>query len=374
MGCEGLRGAARGLHGLLCDAWHGSACRRLNALNALLEQLKPSERRPPHPAEDARAIFLLELPPDERGLQEGGGSHLKAAGPAAKDLEAGGDDSSDYRGFWIAAAATKAIPLLELGNEESFNKESFKEESFNEESFNEESFDEPPPWMDNSFAETEQSMLPQICGLGGPSASSMGAPAVEGMATLQLAQEGQDDDAAPGNTAPGSSGGSNSALHLRPPAPAGPRAAQGDAGPSSGAGASGASDSGERQLSWQRSGSSSSSGSSGASSAPLLTRQLRPPNLTQGQMLRLLAEAYGQMVLSPADNAAVELTDAQLEVWLAQLLGLMQHGKRDTVLALHDALKRQHAWVKLGDVYSALVYLRDELLRRSTWKQAAGSA
>ena len=91
-------------------------------------------------------------------------------------------------------------------------------------------------------------------------------------------------------------------------------------------------------------------------------------------MLRLLAEAYGQMVLSPSDNAAVELTDAQLEVWLMQLLGLMQHGQRDTVLALHDALKRQHAWMKLGDVYSALVYLRDELLRRSTWKQAAGSA
>ncbi len=303
-------------------------------------------------------IFLLELPPDEWDLQEGDGSNLKAAGPAAKDLEAGGDDSSDYGDFWSAAAATKVIPVLELGDEESF--------------------DEIPPWMDNSFAEPTQSMLQQIRGLGGPSASSMGAPPVAGMKTLHLPQDGNEDGAASDVGAPGSSRGGVNASQLQPPAPeaaGGPGVweqlqrtkapAQGDANASSSPGASGVSK-GQRQLSWQRSGSSSGPSSTPPEtqhSGPLLARQLRPPRLTQDQMLRLMAEAYGQMVLSPADHAAVELTDAQLEVWLRQLLRLTR-SKRDTVLALHGALKRQHPWMKLGDVYSALVYLRDELLRR----------
>ena len=107
-------------------------------------------------------FFLIELPAEEQGLQEEGGSK---AGPACHDPEAGGDDSSDYGDFW-SAAATKVLPVLELGDEESF--------------------DVPPPWMDHSFAEPTDSMLQQIRGLGGPSASNLGARAVEDMAVLIL--------------------------------------------------------------------------------------------------------------------------------------------------------------------------------------------
>ncbi len=313
----------------------------------------------PPPAEEARVIFLLELPPEAQDLQEEGGSK---AGPDCDDPEAGGDDSSDYGDFW-SAAATKVIPVLELGDEESV--------------------DTPPPWMDNSFDEPTQSMLQHIRGLGpsnaslgGPSASSMEAPPVEDTATLMLPQEGAEDDATPDGAAV--AGSSASASQLQPPAPAtadgpsiseqlqrsagpnGSGADQGDASPGNSPGSSGSGRS-QRQHSWQRSDSTASRPLQAQPSESFLTKQLHPTRLTQDHMLRLLAEAYGKMVLSPADHANVELTDAQLEVWLKQLLGLTRR-KSDTVLALYGALKKQHPWMKLGDVYSALVYLRDKFL------------
>ncbi len=316
----------------------------------------------PPPAEEARVIFLLELPPEAQDLQEEGGSK---AGPDCDNPEAGGDGSSDYGDFW-SAAATQAIPVLELGDEESF--------------------DTPPPWMDNSFDEPTQSMQQQIRGLGsstaslgGPSASSMEAPPVEDTATLLRPQEGAEDEAAPDGAAVASS--SASASQLQPPAPAtedgpsireqlqrsadpnGPGADQGDASPGNSPGSSGSGRS-QRQLScWQRSDSTAirQLRLQAQPSESFLTKQLRPTRLTQDHMLRLLAEAYGKMVLSPADHANVELTDAQLEVWLKQLVRLTRR-KSDTVLALYGALKKQHPWMKLGDVYSALVYLRDKFL------------
>jgi hypothetical protein len=313
------------------------------------------------PAEEARVIFLLELPPEAQNLQEEGGS--KAGPDCRDDPEAGGDDSSDYGDFW-SAAATQVIPVLELGDEESF--------------------DTPLPWLDNSFAEPTQSMLQQIRGLGpstaslgGPSASSIGAPPVEDTATLLLPHEGAEDEAAPdGGAAASSSSARRSRLQPRAPAsaggpsirgqlqhtagPSGLGADQGDGSASPCTSASGRS---QRQLSWQRSNSTASRQLQLQTqpSESFLTKQLRPTRLTQDHMLRLLAEAYGKMVLSPADHANVELTDAQLEVWLKQLLRLTRR-KSDTVLALYGALKKQHPWMKLGDVYSALVYLRDKFL------------
>jgi hypothetical protein len=89
----------------------------------------------------------------------------------------------------------------------------------------------------------------------------------------------------------------------------------------------------------------------------------RPAGIDQDALLRLLAEAYGQFMLcggaaglgGPAGSAS----DEQLEEWLRQLLELSRRERGSTVLALYKALRAQHAWLRLGDVYSALVALRE---------------
>ncbi len=50
--------------------------------------------------------------------------------------------------------------------------------------------------------------------------------------------------------------------------------------------------------------------------------------------------------------------EEQLEAWLQAPLDMMQSGGSDTVAVLHG-MQQQHAWIKLlGDVYSALLYMR----------------
>jgi hypothetical protein len=89
-------------------------------------------------------------------------------------------------------------------------------------------------------------------------------------------------------------------------------------------------------------------------------------------MLRLLAEAYGQMMLRSAGRHGGVQSEEELEGWLQQLRELALGGDGDTVLALFSALKAQHSWVRLGDVYSALVYLRDGHSLSSKAGAAAG--
>jgi hypothetical protein len=96
----------------------------------------------------------------------------------------------------------------------------------------------------------------------------------------------------------------------------------------------------------------------------------RPPGMDQDALLRLLAEAYGQMMLgrsgkrSGQEGGVQEASctpeeEEELDGWLRQLRELAQSGDSDTVLALYSALKARHAWARLGDVYSALVHLRE---------------
>jgi hypothetical protein len=94
------------------------------------------------------------------------------------------------------------------------------------------------------------------------------------------------------------------------------------------------------------------------------TRPSQPPRaLRQDDLLRLLAEAFSAMMLrSSGQESSGEgrLSDAEVEVWLRQLLTLSRSEQgSSTVLELHGALRERHAWLKLGDVYSALVALRD---------------
>ncbi len=97
--------------------------------------------------------------------------------------------------------------------------------------------------------------------------------------------------------------------------------------------------------------------------------QLRPPSrrpagLDQDALLRLLAETYGRMMLSSSGRGEGPVQEEQLDGWLQQLRDLVLSGDSDTVLALYTALKAQHSWAQLGDVYSALVGLRDRYSRQ----------
>jgi hypothetical protein len=91
-------------------------------------------------------------------------------------------------------------------------------------------------------------------------------------------------------------------------------------------------------------------------SAPM---QSRPPRVDQDALLRLLAEAYGQMMLARSGRHAAAPSEEEHAGWLRQLRELALSGDGDTVLALFRALRAQHSWARLSDVYSALVRLRE---------------
>jgi hypothetical protein len=80
-------------------------------------------------------------------------------------------------------------------------------------------------------------------------------------------------------------------------------------------------------------------------------------------LLRLLAEAFGKM--KGWDASQGDATEEQLEAWLQQLLQLVTQTESEsgansgTVATLHGILKQQHEWLRLGQVYNALVYLRE---------------
>jgi hypothetical protein len=92
-------------------------------------------------------------------------------------------------------------------------------------------------------------------------------------------------------------------------------------------------------------------------------RPLRPAGMGQEALLRLLAQAYGEMLMGQGgrlqQGQQLGGSKQELEVWLRQLRELALNGDSDTVLALYSAMKERHAWVRLRDVYSALVHLRD---------------
>jgi hypothetical protein len=89
----------------------------------------------------------------------------------------------------------------------------------------------------------------------------------------------------------------------------------------------------------------------------------RPPGVDQDGMLRLLAEAYGQMMLGHGARRGGD-SEEELDEWLRRLRELALSGDGDTVLALFNALRAQHSWARLGDVYSALVRLREMHMRQ----------
>ena len=60
-----------------------------------------------------------------------------------------------------------------------------------------------------------------------------------------------------------------------------------------------------------------------------------------------------------ASGSGGPLGEEQLSQWLRQLQRLSSSGDGDTVHVLYKHLQRSQPWIRLGDVYSALVSLRD---------------
>jgi hypothetical protein len=109
-----------------------------------------------------------------------------------------------------------------------------------------------------------------------------------------------------------------------------------------------------------------------SSSSGGLTRPPRPAGANHDSLLRLLAEAYGQMMLSKSGRQGGTMQEEELEGWLRQLRALAVSGDGDTVLALYQTMKAQHSWVRMRDVYSALVSLRESHVLQQAAKAVAG--
>ncbi len=110
---------------------------------------------------------------------------------------------------------------------------------------------------------------------------------------------------------------------------------------------------------------------------PVLTRSetsrpvRRPTGINNDALLRMLGEAFGEMMQGADDGSGGSraMTDEEVELWLQQLLQLydtQQAGSGSTVSALHGSLKKKHSWLRLGDVYSALLYLKGRSAVRGT--------
>ncbi len=69
----------------------------------------------------------------------------------------------------------------------------------------------------------------------------------------------------------------------------------------------------------------------------------RPTGVGEDAQLRLMAEAYEQLMISRSGRRAGVLTEEELGVWLRQLRELAFSGDGDTVLALFSALRAQHS-------------------------------
>ncbi len=80
-----------------------------------------------------------------------------------------------------------------------------------------------------------------------------------------------------------------------------------------------------------------------------------PELMGEDALLQLMTEAYGEMVMHSGRLDSVQ-PNVERRDWLRQLRKL---ANGDTVLALFRALRAKHSWVKLIDVYSELVRLRD---------------
>jgi hypothetical protein len=89
-----------------------------------------------------------------------------------------------------------------------------------------------------------------------------------------------------------------------------------------------------------------------------MRRPHRPAAINNEALLRLLAGAYAQMMAEDGSGAA--MSDDEVERWLRQLLALSAQPGSDTVVALHRSLREDHSWLRLSDVYSALLYLRQK--------------
>jgi hypothetical protein len=83
-----------------------------------------------------------------------------------------------------------------------------------------------------------------------------------------------------------------------------------------------------------------------------------PELMGEDALLQLMTEAYGEMVMDSGRLDSVQRTEERRD-WLRQLRKLANSDDGDTVLALFRALRAKHSWVKLIDVYSELVRLRD---------------
>jgi hypothetical protein len=87
-------------------------------------------------------------------------------------------------------------------------------------------------------------------------------------------------------------------------------------------------------------------------------RPQRTQCIKEEELLLLMARAY--MELAGLGEQQLPPEAVRVEVWMQHLLDMVNSGDGDSVLVLFGYMQRDHPGIRLADVYSALVYLREK--------------
>ncbi len=87
-------------------------------------------------------------------------------------------------------------------------------------------------------------------------------------------------------------------------------------------------------------------------------RPQRPVDIKQEELLLLMARAY--MELAGLGEQQLPPKEEHMGVWMEHLLGVVNSGDADSVLMLFGHMQRDHPSIRLADIYSALVHLREK--------------
>jgi hypothetical protein len=88
-------------------------------------------------------------------------------------------------------------------------------------------------------------------------------------------------------------------------------------------------------------------------------RPQRTRCIKEEELLLLMAQAY--MELAGLGERQLPPSGECMELWMQHLLDMVNSGDGDSVLVLFGHMQRDHPGIRLADVYSALVYLREKV-------------
>ncbi len=90
-------------------------------------------------------------------------------------------------------------------------------------------------------------------------------------------------------------------------------------------------------------------------------RPQRTRCIKEEELLLLMARAYMELAGLGERQLPPEVEHMHMGVWMEHLLDMVNSGDGDSVLVLFGHMQRDHPGIRLADVYSALVHLREKI-------------